>query len=219
MFDFLKKPVFLIILAAALIIGGIWAYISNRNEEKVAQQAAEEAQKAKEVVISNLTNINTTTIDTAAEDQLAVADGKAAEVDKKNVLIAVEVRLPQSLDSSSGDTTYIYSSTSDKTNNWIITLSNASNNFLRARVPKEDYIGDLKAVNRSYWKTNYVAALQIAEKNGGLNFRSANEISEIKLLLKNSDPKNWLYWFVSYSGKNNVKQYQIDVSTGGIVTQ
>ncbi len=220
MFDFLKKPVFLIILAVALIIGGIWAYASNRNKEKAAQQVAEEAQKtAEEVKISNLTNIDAATLDADIKNQLSTADSKAAETDKKNVLIAVEVRLPQSLASSSGDTSYIYSSMSDKTNNWIVTLSNTSNNFLRAKVPKEDYIGDLKPVNRSYWKINYIAALQVAEKNGGLDFRNANEISEIKLLLKNSDPKNWLYWFVSYSGKNNIKQFQIDASTGSLIVQ
>jgi len=76
----------------------------------------------------------------------------------------------------------------------------------------------LKPVNRSYWKINYISALQTAEKNGGLDFRSANDISEVKLTLKNADPKNWLYWFVNYTAKNNTKQLQIDASTGAVIS-
>lgn len=219
MFEFLKKPVFLIILATALIIGGIWAFVSNRNREKVIEQVAQEAQKAaEEVKISNLTNIEAKSLDESITSQLATADEKAGATDKRNVLIAIEVHLLGDLATTSGDTSYVYSSTADKTNNWLITISNGSGNFLRARVPKEDYLGDLKPVNRSYWKINYITALQTAEKNGGLDFRNANDISEVKLTLKNADPKNWLYWFVNYMAKNNLKQFQIDASTGAVVT-
>lgn len=220
MFEFLRKPVFLIILAAALIIGGVWAYIANRNNAKKAeQQAQQQAEQAQQAQISNLTNIAATTLNDSIASQLAIADEKAAAVDKKNVLIAVEVHLLGDLATNSGDTSYVYSSTSDKVNNWLITISNSSNNFLRARTPKEDYLGDLKPVNRSYWKVNYVSALQTAEKAGGLDFRNANDVSEVKLTLKNADPKGFLYWFVSYTAKNNAKQYQLDASTGAIVTQ
>lgn len=224
--DFLKKPIFIIILAAALIIAGIWAYISNRNQQKAAEQkaaeqkAASEQKAAEEVTkIVNLTNIDSSTVNENITSQVAAADGKAAEVDKKLQLIAVEIKLPGTLDNGSGDSSYVYSSTSDKTNNWVITISNISGKFVRARVPKEDYIGDLSTINRNYWKLNYVAALQVAEKNGGLDFRNANDITEVRLTLKNADPKNWLYWFVDYVSKNNLKEVQIDASTGAVISQ
>jgi len=42
---------------------------------------------------------------------------------------------------------------------------------------------------------------------------------EVRLTLKNSDPKNWLYWFVDYVSKNNMKEIQIDASNGSVVVQ
>jgi len=218
--DFLKKPIFIIILAAALVVAGIWAYISNRNQAKEAEQKAESEKKATEAVkISNLTNIDSSSLNENITSQASVADGKAAEVDKKFQLIAVEVKLPGSLDTGSGETTYVYASSADKINNWVITVSNTTGKFVRARVPKEDYIGGLGAISRDYWKLNYIAALQIAEKNGGLDFRNSNEVVEVRLTLKNSDPKNWLYWFVDYVSKNNMKEIQIDASNGSVVVQ
>ena len=220
MLDFLKKPIFLIILAAALIAAGIWAYVSNRNKTKEAEQVAESRkQAAEEVVISNLTNIDTTYLDADIKNQLTVADTKAAENNRKNQLVAVVVQLPGSLATASGDSGYVYSASSDKVNNWLITISNTSGSFLRALVPKEDYLGDLSAINRDFWKINYLAALQIAEKNGGLDFRNANEISDLKLTLKNGDPNGWLYWFVIYTAKSDVKQFQIDANSGSLVVQ
>ena len=220
MLDFLKKPIFIIILAAALIIAGTWAYISNRNQAKEEKKNAESEEKAAEQVeIVDLTNIDPASSNEDIASQLSIADGKAGEVDKKFQLIAVEVRLSGSLATGSGDTSYIYSSSTDKINNWLITISNTSGKFVRARVPKEDYIGNLGAINRDYWKLNYVVALQIAEKNAGLDFRNSNEITEVRLTLKNSDPKNWLYWFVDYVSKNSMKEVQIDASNGSVVVQ
>jgi len=217
--DFFKKPIFIIILAVALIVAGVWAYISDRNFQKAAEQEAAKVEEAADTapIISNLTNIDPTTLDSGIAEQITIADGKASEFDKRFQLAAVEIRLESSLDVGGGDSTYAYTSTSDKVNNWLVTVSNSSGKFVRSRTPKEDYLGDLTAINRSFWKINYPNALQIAEKNGGLDFRNSNEIFEVRLTLKNGEPKGWLYWFVNYFGKSNVKEIQIDAGNGSIV--
>jgi hypothetical protein len=206
-------------LAAALIVAGIWAYISNRNtQQQAAQKAAEEKKVAETAaVISNLTNIDPKTLDEGAKNQVGIADGKAAEADKKLQLIAVEMIIPGALAISTGDVNYVYSSSSDKINNWVISISNSSGKFVRSRTPKEDYMGDLKVIDRAFWQINYVSALQIAEKNGGLDYRNGTDVSQVVLTLKNAEPKGWLYWFVDYYGPGNMKEVQIDAGNGSIV--
>lgn len=220
MFDFLRKPVFLIILAAALIIAGIWAYISNRNSQKAAEQTASQSVADTSPVtptISNLTNIDSATVTEEVNAQLSLADAKAAEVDKKLLLSAIEVELPATMDHGSGYTYYIYATPNDKVNNWVIAISNSDNKFVRSRTMKEDFMTDISPINRSFLKTNYVAAIQVAEKNEGKTYREANTLTSVKLVLKNSGTKGWLYWFVDYISLSNQKEFQIDASNGAFV--
>ena len=220
--DFIRKPVFLIILAAALIAGGIWAYLANRSNQQAQQKAQEAASQSASTAktaaeLTNLTNVAPETLTDSITAQLALADSKAAEVDKKLQLTAIEVDLPGTIEKNSGSTYYIYSTPNDKVNNWVIAISNADNKFVRSRTVKDDYMGSVTTINRSFLKTNFVAALQIAEKNGGQTFRQANTLAELKLTLKNAAPKNWLYWFVDYISKADQKEFQIDASSSALI--
>ncbi|MCX6812574.1 MAG: hypothetical protein NTW79_03055 [Candidatus Berkelbacteria bacterium] len=212
MLDFLKKPIFLVIIAVALIGGGLWYYFSNR----ASQQAATEASKAS--TIANLTNASAATFDDAIKTELATADAQSVIVDKKATLCAVDVDLPQTLANGSGNSIFGYNLSVDKINNWTISISNTSGKFLRALVPKTDYLGTLSAINRSFWKINYVFALQIAEKNGGQDFRNLKTITDVDLTLKNGGPNSWLYWYVTYNAGADVKTVQIDANTGVVIT-
>lgn len=221
MFDFFRKPIFLIIIAAALIIAGIWAYVSNRNSQQTAQQAASQtsvSSTSSSSTISNLTNVDPTTLTEEINAQLTLADAKAAEVDKKLVLAAIEVELPATMDRGSGYTYYVYTTTNDKVNNWVIAISNSDNKFVRSRTVKDDFMSGVTPINRSFLKTSYVTALQIVEKNGGKDYRESNTLSAVKLILKNSDPKSWLFWFVDYSTSSSQKEFQIDASNGTLAT-
>lgn len=222
--DFFKKPIFAAILLIALVVGGIWAYISyhqsvaKKAEDAKKQQQQQQATIEAEKTLNSLATIDPAKVADQIASQLQIADSKAIETDKKSLLSAVEVRLSKDITVGTGTTVYGYSSVSDKSNNWTITFSNDSNTFVRARIPKEDYFGVLTAINRDYWKLNYAQALQIAEKNGGLDFREINEITGIGLVLKTGDPNGWLYWFVTYETDGNFKQFQIDANTGKLVT-
>ena len=217
--SFFRKPIFYVFLLLALVFAGVWIYYSNKNKTAKTEESTSTSETKSTESISNLTNVTASEYTTLITDQLSVADGKSVEVDKKNQLIGVEVRLPQSLGKSSGDTTYIYASPSDTTNNWLITLSNSTNNFIRSKTPKADYFSDGTAVNRTYWKLSYIEALQVAEKNGGMSFRAANTLSGMKLTLKNGSPNNYLYWYVEYDSDDNVQIIQIDADKGTVVEQ
>jgi len=217
--DFFKKPVFLIILAIALIVAGIWAYISNLRSKNAVNTAPTTSETTDGGLdISNLTNLDSKTLADSINNQLALADSKAAEVDKKLQLSAIEVDLPASLAKSSGETYFVYSTPNDNVDNWVISISNSANSFVRSWTVKDDYLGNVTVINRDYLKNNYVAAIQIAEKNGGKDYRQKNTLTGMKLILKNGEPKSWLYWFVTYSSNSEAKQFQIDASTVALVS-
>lgn len=221
MLDFMKKPAFLIILALALIAGGVWYYYSNKAQTTTSTSSSTDqtTTTTPETKLSDLTTATPASYDDSVKNQLSIADSKLAEVDKKGQLAAVDISLPGTLDIGSGNSIFVYNLSADKVNCWMISISNSSGKFLRAKVPKEDYLGELKAIDRNFWKINYVSALQIAEKNGGLDFRNANTVSEVKITLKNADPKGWLYWFVDYNTKDSNKEVQIDANTGAVIAQ
>jgi hypothetical protein len=220
--DFFKKPIFLIIIVVAIIVAGIWAYVSNRNEKKVAEEKVAEEQAAidsqAQPLVADLTNIDAGEINDSVKNQSEIADSNATSADSKNRLVAIDIQLPKSLAQGSGTTNYIYTSTADRIYNWVISISNSSEAFVRSKVYKNDYLGDLTAINRDFWKLNYVQALQTAEKNGGLDFRNYYDTSSVRLLLKNGEPKDWLYWYVTYTATGQVKSIQIDANSGAIMS-
>ena len=222
MLDFFKKPILLIIIAVAIIAAGIWAYVSNRSEEKaVEEEATEEQVKADpqtQPLAANLTNIDIGEVTDSIKSQTDIADSNATSVDSRNQLAAIDIQLPKSLAQGSGTTNYIYTSSADRIYNWVISISNASEAFVRSKVYKNDYLGDLTAINRDFWKINYVQALQIAEKNGGLDFRNYYDVSSVCLVLKKGDPKGWLYWYVTYTATDQVKSIQIDANSAAIMS-
>lgn len=221
MLDFFKKPIFLIIIVAAIIVAGIWAYISNRSQEKATEEKVAEEQAKVDSQIqplaADLTNIDIGEVTDSIKSQADIADSNATSADSRNQLAAIDIQLPKSLAQGSGTTNYIYTSSADRIYNWVISISNASEAFVRSKVYKNDYLGDLTAINRDFWKINYVQALQIAEKNGGLDFRNHYDVSSVRLVLKNGDPKGWLYWYVTYTATDQVKSIQIDANSAAIV--
>lgn len=109
------------------------------------------------------------------------------------------VDLPASLAPQSGNEVYVFGSAQDGTNWWTYSLSQSTGKFVRALIPKEDYLGtNLIPVNEKYWKMNYIEALQLADQNGGATFRSTNQGTRVTTFLSHREPKGWLWWTVEY---------------------
>ena len=100
-----------------------------------------------------------------------------------------------------------------------MTFTQLSNNFTRMIIPKDDYLGNVAEINTKLWKFNFVTALQIAEKNGGLKWRESNDLQSIRLTLRHTEPKNWLLWVVEYKGENGNLILRIDANSGRVVSE
>ncbi|MEK7096612.1 MAG: hypothetical protein AAB881_01535 [Patescibacteria group bacterium] len=216
--EFLKRPIVIGIFLVAILASIIWSYVDKRQQDK-AKQAQDAAQQTEATQIVNLTNIDATDYDSKIKDELTLAAGKAGLVNSKYQLVAMEVTLPGSLLPNSGNDRFVYATDSDKANNWTITISEISSNYIRALIPKDDYLGTLIPINITLWKFNYVTALQIAEKNGGKDWREANSPSSVTLLLRHKAPKNWLTWTVEYKNDTAAFSKDIDANSGQIIEE
>lgn len=214
MLDIFKRPITIIIVIVAIIIAMVWSYVAKIAEQREA--ATSSSQIASTAI--NLTTIDASDYNELLSSELATATAKAIQADGQNKLSAVEIELP-SLEINSGQTRYIFSSGQNKSENWLITFNQKSAAFLRARVPKEDYLGDIPAINTALWKFNYVTAIQIMEKNGGQAWRDINGMSSAKLTLRHGGKNNWLLWYIDYKSGEASYSKVIDANSGKIVTE
>ncbi|MEI6498838.1 MAG: hypothetical protein WCO23_02660 [bacterium] len=169
--------------------------------------------------ISNLTNINPADFDSIVKNEYSLSSLNAKEVQADNQLSAIDIEVASDLKPSSVTSRYVYSSANDATYNWLMTFTQLSNNFTRMLIPKEDYLGQLTVINTKLWKFNFVTALQIAEKNGGMKWRENNDILGIRLTLRHTEPKNWLLWTIEYKGKEGNLILRIDANSGRVVDE
>lgn len=212
--DFFRRPVVILILATMVLVGGVGYYFISRRPNTVTNSTVTNSTAQ----IVNLTNVDPTDYDSVVKDELDLANNKAAAVNSSFVLSAVVVELPKDLLPNTGTNRYIYATDKDKNNNWVITISQKNGNYIRSLIPKADYIGEVSPINKQYWKFNYVMALQIAEKGGGLDWRENNDCTGVNLTLRQAPPKNWLSWIVEYLGADGTVGLTktIDANSGQI---
>ena len=214
--NFFKQPIFYGLLVLAIIVTFAWTAIANKIKAGKTAKTTETTQTVTK--ISNLTNADPSDFDSITQSEFASANTKATAVQADNVISAIEVDLTSSLQATDVNTRYVYTAKSDTANNWMITISAASSNFIRATIPKADYLGNLTAINTKLWKYNYVTALQLAEKNGGLDWRGKKTLSGIKLTLANSGT-NILVWTVEYDAADNSNlTVTLDANSGKVIT-
>lgn len=130
----------------------------------------------------------------------AAAQAAAQAWQADAVLTYVSVDVPTTLATGQSNEVYVFGSASDSANWWTYSVSQATGKFVRALIPKEDYLGaDIVPINTDYWTMNYVEAFQLAEANGGAAFRLLNPNSTITLFLSQRAPRGWLWWTAEYA--------------------
>ena len=98
--------------------------------------------------------------------------------------------------------TYTFGSAADAYNWWTIAYSEETGKSVRALIPKEDYLGtNLLPIPTKFWKINYVEALQLADTNGGSDYRQSHLEYQVITSLAVGQPKNYLWWTVEYTAK------------------
>ena len=201
-------------MVVAIIGALVWSYVAKTIQSNKQKQAEKDATQ---VVITDLTNVDPALYDEPIKNEYAAAAAKSLEANPKLQLAAISVEIPPALGLKSANTRYIFVSDKDAINNWTITFASDTGNFIRAIIPKDDYMGNPTVMDTKLWKFNYVTALQITEKDGGLAWRENNELKGITLTLKHGDPNNWLTWTINYQGANSSFTRKIDANSGKIV--
>lgn len=143
--------------------------------------------------------VDPTTLESTIQADNSLAQQKAQIWKKDAVLYQVSIKLPSNLAVGQATEVYTYGSSSDAYNWWTLNVSQKTSKSIRAIVPKEDYLGTtLQPIPLKFWKMSYVEALQMAETNGGSNFRTQHPDSQVTVNLSVSQPKNFLWWSVEY---------------------
>lgn len=147
----------------------------------------------------DLTNALPTSLDELITTNYNLAKQKVLDWHSDATIYVLTIKLPQSLELNNATETYTFGSATDAQSWWTISIAEKTGKIIRAIIPKEDYFGNsLKPMNTYFWKTNYLEAFQLAEKNGGKTFRDSNQDAEVTLTLSHSEPKGWLWWTVEY---------------------
>jgi hypothetical protein len=213
-----RQPVVYIIVIVAVVLALMWTFWFRKKDTTSTQSTNTTTQTNSTAKISNLTNANPADFDTITKSTYSSANQKALEQDSDNKIAAVEVDLDANLDANTVITRYIFNSTNEASYNFVITFSKSGDKYIRALIPTDDYLGVLTAMNTKAWKYNYVTALQLAEKNGGLAWREKNTLSSVTLTLKHAGSKNWLLWVVEYDNTSgNNLTIMLDANSGQVV--
>lgn len=173
---------------------------------------------------NNLTNLDPTSAVEEIKSNLNTAKQKAVLWQNDAILYSASAKITPMLQLQDVIEIYSFGSGAQPSSWWTISISDRSKNYIRAVIPKEDYLGSsLTPVAEKYWQINFIEAFQIAEKNGGKEWREklGNNNYQITATLAHGDPKGYLYWTVEYqnSDGSDEKRVQINASNGEVVNQ
>ena len=182
-----------VVTIGVLLLGGC----SSKKDTTTSSSAT--TPSVTEQSASTLKSASATTFDTPIANAVSTAQTKAKLWQDDAVLHYVSVEIPSDLVLNTATDTYVYGSSKDQADWWTYSLSEKSSKAIRAIIPKEDYLGSsISPINTQYWKMNYVEAFQLADANGGSDFRSKHSDAKITLYLSHRDPNQWLWWTVEY---------------------
>jgi hypothetical protein len=161
-------------------------------------------------------NQDSTTVQTKTLADLAKAQAAATAWKSDAVFYAYNFKVPPDFSLTQLEQTFVFGSLQEPDYWWTYTLD-SQGKVVRAFIYKEDYLGkDLQPISEQYWKISYPVALQIAEANGGLAFRSQNPETLVTLTLEQTQPKNYLWYIIVYQAAKNSKTIRISALDGKI---
>ncbi len=147
----------------------------------------------------NYLGIDPASLDSVIKANYQLAEAKVKDWKKDAVLYHFSVKIPSDLTPGKATEVYTFGSPTDAYNWWTMNISGKTGKSVRAIIPKEDYLGTtLNPVPLRFWKSNYIEALQLAEINGGSDFRATHAEAEISVSLAVGQPRNYLWWTVEY---------------------
>lgn len=204
-----------VILLLAVIIFGGYLLLGNKKTPNTSSTTTSSTPTQTETS-STAGGTKSTSPSISGESILAADPGVIAEKSKKRFTDAQSrlaawslwknnaqfaglfISFDQNLIVDSANEIYVFDSTDDANHHFTISVSQSSGNSLRALVPKADYQGALLPIKTEFWQSNYVDAVQFADKNGGSDFMKANDVIAVDVNLLRTAPNDYLYWVVTY---------------------
>ena len=194
----MRKRFGFMLLISSLILGGC-SLPSFGKKAPQSEPAAPTAPTTPEPAVQTLKSVSPTTFDAPIVGALAAAQTKAKLWQDDAVLHYVSVELPADLRLNAATNTYVFGSGKAAGDWWTYSLAELTNKSIRAIIPKDDYLGSsIVPINSNYWKMNYVEAFQLADANGGADFRGKHADAKVTLYLSHRSPNQWLWWTVQY---------------------
>ena len=159
----------------------------------------------------DLSTVEPGTISTGFATNFASAKEKATAWKGDAKLMNLTIKLPKDLSLNSATLTFVFGSESDPDYWFTLTLSESSGKYVRALIPKTDYLGTAinTPVAEKYWLSNYLQAFQIAETYAGKTIRETYPNTEVVITLQAAEPKNWLWWLVEYKNTSATTRVRI----------
>jgi len=193
----------LLIIVSTFVLGGCSSLSFGKKAATPStttdSSAATEQVANSEPATPTLKSVTPSRFDQPIADALTVARGKAKEWQDDAVLHYVSVELPTDLRPTAATQTFVFGSGKDDKNWWTYSQNEATTKSIRALIPKDDYLGSaIVPVNTQYWKMNYVEAFQLADANGGADFRAKHADAKVTLYLSHRQPNAWLWWTIEY---------------------
>lgn len=193
---------------------------TNDKTQETTSPSPSASATATNLATSNLTNTDATTSDSLMVQNYELARTKAASWKPDAVIVTIQVKLPADLSTNKANETFIFGSASDTNNWWSFSVSEQSGKFIRAIIPKEDYLGTgVMPIQTKYWKMNYAKAFQLADAAGGSNFRNNNPDTQITETLHQTQPNGWLWWEVEYKSATNKLVLKVNPNDANIVDE
>lgn len=179
---------------------GLKKPVKSQTSPKPFESAGKTGSTQARVVSENsYLGIEASTVERAMAESLAKAEEKAKLWKADAAIIHYSVRFVPELTVGAITETFSYGSPAQAFDWWTITIAGKTGKAVRAVIPKEDYLGtSYTAIPRTYWKSNYVDALQLADTHGGFEYRTKYPDSEIAATLAVGEPKGYLWWSVDY---------------------
>lgn len=212
---------FLILLGLATFLVGLNLSCKKTTPSETPTPSVSKSQAPQE---DNLTNLDPTSVQEQITANYNTAKQKASSWKPDAVLYSASAKITSSIDFEDIIEVYTFGSTAEPSYWWTISISVRSKNYVRAIIPKEDYLGaNLVPTRTQYWKVNYVQAFQTAETNGGKEWREKQKDSkyQITATLAHGEPKGYLYWLVEYQllDGSDKKTIQIDANSGEVINE
>ncbi len=152
---------------------------------------------------STYLTVEPASLDSALSERLAEADQKAKIWRNDAQLVHFSAKFGAGYKIDAVTETYSYGSPTEAYDWWTYTISQKTGKKVRALIPREDYLGSTMAViPKNHWKANYIEAFQLAENNGGSQYRAANPDAQVTASLSVGEPKSFLWWSVEYSSES-----------------